>query len=200
MESRAKAVLLGGCGCGKSSIAKKFLSGSFDPNHSTTIGAVYQSKTFEREGAEIALDIWDTAGQERYSGIAPMYYRDAHVVLVVYDVTDSDSVAVAKKWCSEVRLKNKEALLVVFGNKTDLLLREMDSPRFTPRGFTELRIKESLRSICSVAKTQFKEYDAVHLCGSAKTGEGVDFLFKTICSRTKCTRRPAKTHSSWWCL
>ena len=33
----------------------------------------------------------DTAGQERFHALGPIYYRDSHAALVVYDITDEDS-------------------------------------------------------------------------------------------------------------
>jgi len=42
--------------------------------------------------------IQDTAGQERYNAIAPVYYRDAHAAIIVYDVTSISSFEKMKKW------------------------------------------------------------------------------------------------------
>ncbi|KAG7255272.1 hypothetical protein CRUP_003431 [Coryphaenoides rupestris] len=33
------------------------------------------------------FEIWDTAGMEKYHSITPLYYRGAHAVLVVYDIS-----------------------------------------------------------------------------------------------------------------
>ncbi|KAI5184600.1 Ras-related protein Rab-5C [Nematocida homosporus] len=199
MDCRAKVAILGACGSGKSSVTKKFLTGSFDPNHPATIGAAYQSKKIERNGECISVDIWDTAGQERYGAIAPMYYRDAHAVIVVYDVTDLESVSAARKWCSTVRAANKKGLLFVFGNKVDLMLKNYDAPAFMNQ--PELgSVKETLRSLSETATAQFKEYQAVHMCGSAKTGEGVDFLFQSVMNQTEYTRRISEVPNAWCCF
>lgn len=36
---------------------------------------------------------WDTAGQERFRTITSSYYRGAHGIIVVYDVTDQVTTA-----------------------------------------------------------------------------------------------------------
>ena len=44
------------------------------------------------EDKVIILNLWDTAGQERLRTIAPLYYRDSHGVMLVYDITSQASL------------------------------------------------------------------------------------------------------------
>lgn len=200
MDRRAKIVILGSCSSGKTSLAKKFVSGGFDPNQSATIGAAFQTKKIERDGLSIHLDLWDTAGQERYGAIAPLYYRDANAILIVYDITDKLSIKIAQQWCSEVRIKNKKALLAVFGNKTDLLFKKEETVPFISRSYTGPELTNRLSAISESAQRHFEPYDLVHFSGSAKTGEGIAQVFKYIANKTSYTEKIAEAPGVWCCI
>ena len=50
----------------------------------------------------VQLQLWDTAGQERFrKSMVPHYYRNAHAVVFVYDVTKPESFASLPAWISE---------------------------------------------------------------------------------------------------
>ena len=49
------------------------------------------------------LQIWDTAGQERFRTITQSYYRSAHGVIVVYDITNEESFEHITHWLEDVK-------------------------------------------------------------------------------------------------
>lgn len=116
-----KLVVLGHYSVGKTSLVTKYVKGSFNPNEESTIGAAFLTKSCLSKGQLIKFEIWDTAGQERYNSLIPMYYRGAHVALIIYDITKTESFETAKKWVEELKTeKPADFLKVLIGNKCDL--------------------------------------------------------------------------------
>ena len=79
-----KLVLLGDTSVGKSSFSTRYVNKKFNDGLSTTLGAFYFKKTIELEDKIYNLEIWDTAGQERYRSLAPIYFRNADIVLLFF--------------------------------------------------------------------------------------------------------------------
>lgn len=74
----------------KSSLVLRFVKDQFDDYRESTIGAAFLTQTVTLdENTTVKFEIWDTAGQERYKSLAPMYYRNAHCAVVVYDITQA---------------------------------------------------------------------------------------------------------------
>lgn len=53
--------------------------------------ASFLTKRVNLNGKRVNLSIWDTAGQERFHALGPIYYRESHGAILVYDITDQDS-------------------------------------------------------------------------------------------------------------
>lgn len=122
-NNNKKIVILGASAVGKTSIILRYLSGKFREISESTIGAAYSSKLVtDKDGNKEKIEIWDTAGQERYKALVPMYYKDAHGALIVYDITDKQSIKEAHNWVHELKLKGPNGIkIVILGNKLDLL-------------------------------------------------------------------------------
>ena len=96
-----KLLLIGDSGVGKSSLLLRFSDDTYDTNFNSTIGVDFKIKTVDLDGKVVKLQIWDTAGQERFRTITCSYYRGAHGIIIVYDVTDTESFDNVKNGCKK---------------------------------------------------------------------------------------------------
>ena len=128
--SYIKVVFLGDTGVGKTCIINQFIGHTFYPNIISTLSAQYISKTidFEVFNKSIKFEIWDTAGHERFRSLAKIFYKDAKVVIFVYDVTDAKSFESIKNYWYEAVKNNKyntNQILAVVANKIDLFAKQI---------------------------------------------------------------------------
>jgi small GTP-binding protein len=117
-----KLLLIGDSGVGKSCLLLRFAEGSFSDSFMSTIGVDFKIKSLQFEdGKVVKLQIWDTAGQERFRTITSSYYRGAHGIIIVFDVTDEESFKNVTSWISEIENYASESVCkLLVGNKTDL--------------------------------------------------------------------------------
>jgi len=156
-----KIVLLGeGC-VGKTSLVLRYVEDKFYEKHFSTIQASFLTKKINLEGQRVTLAIWDTAGQERFHALGPIYYRDSHAAILVYDITDQDSFIKVQNWVKELRrILGEKVTLAIVGNKTDL-----EKDRNVP-------VEEAVEYSKSVGATHFQT--------SAKANRGIEELFLEI--------------------
>ena len=119
-----KVVLLGESGVGKTSIISQFTSNQFNPRVPTSVSAKFVSKIidFPKYNKKIKFDIWDTVGQEKYRSLAKIFYKDAKIIIFVYDVTREFSFEALKDfWYKETQNNaDNDPILALVGNKIDL--------------------------------------------------------------------------------
>lgn len=119
-----KLLLIGDSGVGKSCLLLRFADDTYTESYITTIGVDFKIRTVEIERKTIKLQIWDTAGQERFRTITSSYYRGAHGIIVVYDVTDAESFNNVKQWLHEIdRYASEHVNKLLVGNKSDLVAK-----------------------------------------------------------------------------
>lgn len=174
-----KVVLLGeGC-VGKTSLVLRYCQNTFNDRHITTMQAAFLKKRLNISGKRIDLAIWDTAGQERFHALGPIYYRDSHGAVLVYDITDEDSFEKVKNWVKELRrMLGNDVALVICGNKSD-----MEKNRTVDQ---------------STAEQYAASVGAVHFNTSAKLNRGIEEMFFDLCKRmmqqtaAKESRQPSR--------
>lgn len=159
-----KTILLGDSGVGKTSIVLRFVNNIFNPYSESTIGASFFTKVFYNGDKTYKFHIWDTAGQEKYSSLASMYYRNAKVIIIVYDITNKNTFNTVKKWVKELN-KNmtSDFIIAIIGNKNDL------------------KDKKNVSTL--QAKAYADEINAIFLETSAKNSSNIQELFETIINK-----------------
>ena len=122
---RCKVIIVGNSGVGKTSIISRYL-GKYDPNVKSTIGASFANKSEIINDKEILFEIWDTAGQERFRSINSIFYQDAYICILVYDITKQQSFNDLKDYWHDSVLEHaaKDIIFHIAGNKVDLYEEE----------------------------------------------------------------------------
>jgi len=122
-----KLLLIGDSAVGKTSLLLRYVDDKFSPSFVATIGIDFKVKRVNIDGADVRLQLWDTAGQERFRTITTSYFRGAHGILVVFDMSMRASFASVANWVAQLRdtVAAAEAsgggvALVLVGTKADL--------------------------------------------------------------------------------
>jgi len=166
-----KLLLIGDSGVGKSCLLLRFADDTYTESYISTIGVDFKIRTIQDNGKTIKLQIWDTAGQERFRTITSSYYRGAHGIIVVYDITDQVSFNNVKQWLQEIdRYACESVTKLLVGNKCDLA-----SKRAVPY--------ETAKEFADTAALQFLET-------SAKDATNVEKCFMTMAHEIQKTLGP----------
>jgi len=151
-----KIIIVGESCVGKSNIISRYLTGEFDPNIASTLGAELSNKYLKIKDISTKLQIWDTAGQERYHAIVSSYFKGAHGCFIVYDITKDQTFEKVEEWYQRVKENsNKDVSFILVGNKCDLendrtitkekgeeKAKNLNCPFFETSALSEVNIKE----------------------------------------------------------
>ena len=120
-DLRFKIMVIGESKVGKTSLIKRYTQDKFAGIYLTTVGVDFQDKVIQIEDKKIRLQIWDTAGQERFRNIAKNYFHSSDGFLLVYDITDLNSLNSLNYWIEQIKANAPEnTKRIIVGNKSDL--------------------------------------------------------------------------------
>ncbi len=162
-DATFKIIIFGDAGCGKTTLAQRFLTNLFKSDSKMTIGIDFEVKSLEVEEKRVKLQIWDFGGEERFRFLLPSYVRGANGGLFMYDVSNYSSIAHIDDWLMILNKESPETQfpILVVGGKADLVNdREVSS-------------EEGI----NIAKS--RGVDGFIEC-SSKTGENVEITFNAI--------------------
>ena len=157
-----KVVLLGESSVGKTCIITRFIDNLFQQDVITTTGASYATKSIlykDYHNKIIKFEIWDTAGQEKYRSLTQIFYKDAAIGILVYDITSEKSFEEMENyWYKQIKeFAPPNIIIGIAGNKFDL--------------FNDEKIPEDK------AKNFAKEAGGIFRYTSAKESVGIQELF-----------------------
>ena len=124
-----KVILIGNSAVGKTSLFKKLTTGQFSEKNISTIGMDKKTLEVEIESngkKPVEISLVDTAGQERFRAITKNYFKESDGILLLYDVTNTESFKNVEIWIESIHESlgnHKDSKYVIFliGNKIDLI-------------------------------------------------------------------------------
>ena len=162
-EYGIKIALIGNSGVGKSCIIQRYIDNTFDKCSASTLSSISVEKEIIRGKEKYTLSIWDTAGQEKYQSLGKYFYKDAYIILLIYDITNQKSLDSLKKtWYPDLQIYAENCVVIgVAGNKADLYENDDLADEDEAKEFAE-------------------EIGAVFYLVSAKSGENITKLFEKL--------------------
>jgi len=156
-----KVVVAGAKNVGKTSLIRRYATGKFEKSTLSTIGVDFETKKVIVDDTEILLNIWDFAGEKKFRLLFPSYVSGASGALMLYDVTNKDSLNDLYDWINVISsVPNSPKTRILIEAKCDLNRKVK---------------REDVQEIFEKFKFQGEI-----LSTSAKTGENVEKAFEML--------------------
>ena len=167
---KLKIIVAGAKGVGKTSLIRRYCTGTFDIDTLSTIGVDFMVKTINIEGfgrkktapgEEINFSIWDFAGESKFRQLFPSYCSGASGALILYDITQPESFEDLKDWLKLINNASGKIVKFLIGSKADLV----DSRALSKKQGKKFQKENNLDYFIET---------------SAKTGKNIDDVFKRL--------------------
>ena len=120
-----KMVICGDIGVGKTCLYSRINNLEYNPSPQTTSND-YQRKTYKKGNITLNCEFWDTAGQEKYYSLNRIFFKDARIAIIVYDITKRETFEKIKNfWINEIQDHGKDSVVIgIASNKSDIYANE----------------------------------------------------------------------------
>ena len=161
-----KILLLGDSSVGKTCFLLRYTENTFQEIHMSTIGLDYKLKNVQLDdGKMVKIQIWDTAGQDRFRSITRNYYKGAHGIILIYDVTSRKTFENVRNWLTQIKEEvTDKVTIILIGNKIDNV--------------------EGRKVTTEEGQNMAKEYGLNFFETSAKSGINIDSAFNEMVKKT----------------
>lgn len=164
-----KVCLLGSVCVGKTSLIRRFVYSCFSEKYQSTIGVKLHKQSISLDNDELDLIVWDIQGEDRFDKVLVSFLKGLSGYILVLDVTQPKSAAVALELRNRVQSNFGDIPYVLAYSKCDL-------PEHGASGDVEAELESKA---CGVIRT------------SALTGEGVNEAFICIATNMLPLRKTA---------
>ena len=165
-----KICLVGDFNVGKTSLIRRFVDRQFSDRYLSTVGVKISRKNVEleevadRKNAKVQLLIWDLEGSTKFKGIAPTYLQGSKGVIIVGDLTRSETLEHIKDHIQLFLSINPKGQIIIALNKVDLV------------------DEAKLEKLIDIHQSNFQNIGTIYTT-SAKTGKNVDEIFQTLTAK-----------------
>jgi len=165
---KSKVCLVGEAAVGKTSLIRRYVLDEFDDSYLTTMGAKVSKKemvfpTTDGETVQVDMTIWDIMGEKGFRDLVrDAFFTGSRGILAVCDLTRASTLRELDDWVQSVFSVVGEVPVVYAVNKVDLRDEAMML-------FGEREIRQAIRA-----------FDAPYFYTSAKTGESVEAVFRSL--------------------
>ncbi len=124
-----KIILLGDNNAGKEYITENYCYNVFNPSERLTIGVDFHVKTIELHDRRVKMQIWDVGRENRFRFLLPTYCLGANGAMLLYDITNSNSLDHLAEYINIIRQKAGAIPIMLIGSKLHLKNKKREVSR-----------------------------------------------------------------------